>query len=171
MSSKYSPYFMFSHRKLVDIPVSAMRGFASLLIIIHVRQSKWGCRDLRSDGSGEVRSFEILRQCLSSFILGFFLTGTTKKVEKYFTPFLKHAYVILEKIRAWMFSPLMWLTVYWGNAKGGTVTRTFGPSGKMMDKMHNEELNDYYFWHILLTWSNSMWWHGLGRAAWRRGRR
>jgi len=27
----------------------------------------------------------------------------------------------------------------------GTVTRIFGPSGKTMEKMHNEELNDYYF--------------------------
>ena len=50
----------------------------------------------------------------------------------------------------------------------GAVTRVFGPSGKNMEKMHNEELNDYYFCQILLAWSYEMWWSGLWRRAWRR---
>jgi hypothetical protein len=87
MSSKSSLYFMFSHRKLLCIPVSAMRGFASLLVVITVRQSEWGCRDLRRDGIGEVHSFEMLQQCLSNFILGFCFTGTTKKILKTFHTF------------------------------------------------------------------------------------
>jgi len=27
----------------------------------------------------------------------------------------------------------------------GMVTKIFGPSGKKVEKMHTEELNDYYF--------------------------
>jgi hypothetical protein len=33
----------------------------------------------------------------------------------------------------------------------GAVTRIFGPSGKKIEKMHNEELNDYYLYRILLA--------------------
>jgi hypothetical protein len=137
---------MFSHRKLVSIPVSAMRGFASLLALIHVRQSKCDCRDLRNDGSGEVRSFEILRQCLSNFVLGFFLTGTTNKISKNISHLFSNTRMLfLQKYGREILFSLNVTDRVLRECESGTVTWIFGPSGKKMEKMHNAELNDYYF--------------------------